>query len=57
MMVIFGLGSTIGNLVSGWAADKSTMKAALFILIFSAIVLAIYPSAAGSLLTLVPVVF
>jgi DHA1 family inner membrane transport protein len=57
VMVVFGLGATVGNLISGWAADKSAMGSAFYSLLFSAIVLAIYPSAANNIWALLPIVF
>jgi len=42
---IFGVGSTLGTLVCGWAADKSTTVAAALTLAFAAIALVLYPAA------------
>lgn len=57
VLAIFGLGMTIGNLVCAWLADRAVMPAAGGILLWSAVMLALYPFATGSLLTLAPVVF
>jgi DHA1 family inner membrane transport protein len=57
VLAIFGLGLTIGNLVCAWLADRAVMPAAGGILVWSAVTLALYPFATGSLWTLAPVVF
>ncbi|MCF7532472.1 MFS transporter [Pseudomonas petrae] len=57
MMAVFGLGTTAGNLVCGWAADRATMLAAGVSLGFTALVLALYPSATDNLWLLIPLVF
>ncbi|MEX6665049.1 MFS transporter [Pseudomonas sp. W2-17] len=57
VMAVFGLGTTVGNLVCGWAADRATMLAAGVSLGFTALVLALYPSATDNLWLLIPLVF
>lgn len=57
VMAVFGLGTTVGNLICGWAADRATMLAAGVSLGFTALVLALYPSATGNLWVLIPLVF
>lgn len=57
VMAVFGLGTTVGNLICGWAADRATMLAAGVSLGFTALVLALYPSATGNLWLLIPLVF
>uniref|UniRef100_A0A7C1XDL4 MFS transporter n=1 Tax=Pseudomonas graminis TaxID=158627 RepID=A0A7C1XDL4_9PSED len=57
VMAVFGLGTTVGNLICGWAADRATMLAAGASLGFTALVLALYPSATGNLWVLIPLVF
>jgi DHA1 family inner membrane transport protein len=57
VMAVFGLGTTAGNLICGWAADRATMLAAGVSLGFTALVLALYPSATGNLWLLTPLVF
>lgn len=57
VMAVFGLGTTVGNLICGWAADRATMLAAGVSLGFTALVLALYPSATDNLWLLVPLVF
>jgi DHA1 family inner membrane transport protein len=57
VMAVFGLGTTVGNLICGWAADRATMLAAGVSLGFTALVLALYPSATDNLWLLIPLVF
>ena len=57
VMAVFGVGTTVGNLICGWAADRATMRAAGVSLAFSALMLALYPSATTSLWLLTPLVF
>lgn len=57
VMAVFGLGTTAGNLVCGWAADRATMRSAGISLGFTALVLAFYPSATNNLWLLIPAVF
>jgi len=57
MLAVFGVGTTVGNLACGWAADQSPMRSAGCSLLFSAIVLACYPVAAQQFWLLVPLVF
>lgn len=57
VMAVFGLGTTVGNLICGWAADRATMLAAGVSLSFTALVLALYPSATENLWLLIPLVF
>jgi DHA1 family inner membrane transport protein len=57
MLAIFGAGLTIGNLACAWLADRGVMPAAGATLVWSAVALALYPFATGSVWTLAPVVF
>ncbi|MDH0747142.1 MFS transporter [Pseudomonas sp. GD03842] len=57
VMAVFGLGTTVGNLVCGWAADRATMRAAGISLGFTAVVLMLYPAATENLWLLIPLVF
>jgi len=57
VMAVFGVGTTVGNLVCGWAADRATMRSAGISLGFTALVLALYPSATENLWLLIPLVF
>lgn len=49
VFAIFGIGSTIGTLVCGWAADKSTMRAGGATLAVGVVILLLYPSAVGNI--------
>ena len=55
-MAVFGVGSIIGNLAGGWLVDRLQFRATAVILGWSALVLLIYPFAAHSLWTVLPVV-
>ncbi|MDH0867836.1 MFS transporter [Mitsuaria sp. GD03876] len=57
VLSVFGMGMTAGTLVSAWAADRALMPTVGGLLLWSAASLALYPFAAGSLWTLLPVVF
>lgn len=57
VMAVFGLGTTVGNLVCGWAADRATMLAAGVSLGFSALMLVLYPAASHTLWLLMPLIF
>ena len=57
VMAVFGVGTTVGNLICGWAADRATMLAAGVSLGFTALVLMLYPSATDNLWLLIPLVF
>jgi DHA1 family inner membrane transport protein len=54
---IFGLGLTIGNLVSAWFADRALMPTIAGVLLWAALSLAIYPFALHSLWSMAVVVF
>ncbi|TXN23739.1 MFS transporter [Methylobacterium sp. WL9] len=58
-LAVFGLGLTIGNLAWAWIADRSgaLMASAGATLVWSAVMLALYPAATQNLWTLLPVVF
>lgn len=57
MLAVFGLGMTIGTLVSGWGADRALMPTVGIMLSLAAVMLLIFPFAAHSLWTLTPVIF
>lgn len=57
VMAVFGLGTTVGNLICGWAADRATMRSAGISLGFSALMLVLYPSAVSNIWLLTPLVF
>ncbi|MFE0017852.1 MFS transporter [Mesorhizobium sp. NPDC059054] len=54
---LFGVGMTLGNLVSAWAADKALKPTATVLIIASAAALFAFPYAAGSLWSISLVVF
>ncbi|PTQ72112.1 MFS transporter [Pseudomonas sp. GV071] len=56
-LAAFGLGSIVGNMVGGWLFDKLQFKAVAWLLVWSALVLVIFPSAALSAWTVLPAVF
>jgi DHA1 family inner membrane transport protein len=55
-MAVFGVGSIIGNLAGGWLVDRLQFRATAVILGWSALVLLVYPLAAQSLWSVLPVV-
>jgi DHA1 family inner membrane transport protein len=57
VMAVFGLGTTVGNLICGWAADRWSIRAAGVSLAFTTLVLALYPSSTENLWLLTPLVF
>ncbi|MBA2127801.1 MFS transporter [Hyphomicrobium methylovorum] len=57
VLVIFGLGMTVGTLITGWAADRALMPTVGALLLWSAASLALFPFAAGNVYTLSLVVF
>ncbi len=52
ILVIFGIGMTVGNLGAGWLADKALKRTGIGLLIWSAVVLAALPLMTGNLLLL-----
>jgi len=54
---IFGIGMTVGNLSAAWAADRALMPTATGLLVWSAVSLAMFPFAAGSIWSLSAVIF
>ncbi|WP_235976580.1 MFS transporter [Sandaracinobacteroides hominis] len=57
MLAVFGLGMTIGTLISGWAADKALMPTVGIMLLLAAVMLFLFPFAAHSVWTMGPVIF
>lgn len=57
MLAVFGLGMTVGTLVSAWAADRALMPSIAGILLWSAGSLALFPFAAGNVWAVAIVVF
>ncbi len=56
-LAVFGIGMTIGSLVMPRFADRALMPTAAALLIWSAVVLAIYPAATHNLAALMAVLF
>ena len=56
-LAAFGLGSIVGNMAGGWLFDKLQFKAVAWLLVWSAVILAIFPSAALSAWTVLPAAF
>ncbi|MBH9536546.1 MFS transporter [Novosphingopyxis sp. YJ-S2-01] len=52
ILVVFGIGMTVGNLGAGWLADRAMKRTAIGLLVWSAIVLAALPLMTGNLLLL-----
>ncbi|MEC3911553.1 MFS transporter [Sphingobium sp. CR2-8] len=52
VLVIFGVGLTLGNLVAAWAADKARNRTVIGVLLWSAVSLALFPLMAGNIWTL-----
>ncbi|OWJ80729.1 MFS transporter [Haematobacter genomosp. 1] len=57
VFMVFGLGMTAGTLIVGRIADRGLMATAAGILIFSAVMLFLYPFSVHSLWTIAPCVF
>jgi MFS transporter, DHA1 family, inner membrane transport protein len=49
VLAIFGVGMTLGNIAIPWAADRRIMTTAAGLLLWSALVLALFPFVAGNL--------
>jgi DHA1 family inner membrane transport protein len=57
VLAIIGIGLTVGTLLGAWMADRALMPTAGGLLLFVALMLAIYPYTITSLWALVPCVF
>ncbi|WP_137680119.1 MFS transporter [Aurantiacibacter suaedae] len=57
VFAIFGVGILAGNLVGGWMADRALRRAAIGLLSWSAVFLALFAFAAGNIWLLMPVCF
>jgi DHA1 family inner membrane transport protein len=57
VLMIFGLGMTIGNLLAAWAADRALNRTVIGVLLWSAAALALFPLMAGNVWTLGLIVF
>lgn len=56
-LAAFGLGGIVGNMAGGWLFDRLQLRAVFWILLWSALVLLLFPLAAHSIWTLLPAVF
>ena len=56
-LAAFGLGGSVGTLAGGWLFDKLQFKAVAWLLLWSALVLMLFPFAAHSVWTVFPAVF
>ncbi|WP_421684270.1 MFS transporter [Stutzerimonas urumqiensis] len=56
-LAAFGLGGIVGNLVGGWLFDRLQFRAVAWLLMWSTLVLLVFPLAAGSIWTVIPSVF
>lgn len=52
VLIIFGLGLTLGNLAAAWAADRARNRTVIGVLLWSAVSLALFPLMAGNIWTL-----
>ncbi len=57
ILAIFGVGMTLGNLASAWAADRALNRTVIGIMLWSAASLALFPLLAGNVWTLGLVIF
>ena len=57
VLVVFGVGMTIGNVAAGWAADRALAATGIVMLAWSAVTLAVLPLVAGDLHQLVALLF
>ncbi|WP_373438205.1 MFS transporter [Sphingobium sp. Z007] len=52
ILIIFGIGLTLGNLAAAWAADRAQGPTVIGVLLWSAVALALFPLMAGNIWTL-----
>ncbi|MEC3949683.1 MFS transporter [Sphingobium sp. HWE2-09] len=52
VLMIFGVGLTLGNLAAAWAADRALNRTVIGVLLWSAVSLALFPLMAGNIWTL-----
>jgi DHA1 family inner membrane transport protein len=57
VLAVFGIGLTLGNLISAWFADKALMATVAGVLVWSILSLALYPFATHSIWAMLVVVF
>jgi len=55
-MAAFGLGGIIGNMAGGWLFDRLQFRAVMVVLVWSTLVLLVFPVATRSLWTILPAV-
>lgn len=56
-LAAFGLGAIAGNMVGGWLFDRLQFKSVALLLIWSSVVLLLFPMSAQSIWTILPAVF
>lgn len=57
VLALFGAGMTLGLIFTGWVADRAPVRSGLGMMVAAMLLAAIYPSATGSLWTMLPVLF
>ena len=57
VLIIFGVGMTLGNLAAAWLADRNQSRTVIGVLLWSAAALALFPLMAGNVWTLALIVF
>lgn len=57
ILIIFGIGMTLGNLAAAWLADRAQSRTVIGVLLWSAASLALFPLMAGNIWTLSLIVF
>ncbi|MCI4589076.1 MFS transporter [Sphingobium sp. BYY-5] len=57
VLIIFGVGLTLGNLAAAWLADRAQNRTVIGVLLWSAVSLALFPIMAGNIWTLGIIVF
>lgn len=57
VLMIFGIGMTLGNLAVAWLADRNSNRTVIGVLLWSAAALALFPLMAGNIWTLGLIVF
>ena len=57
ILIVFGLGMTVGNLAVAWLADRALNRTVIGILVWSAVALALFPFMAGNIWSLSLIVF
>lgn len=57
VLAVFGIGMTLGTLFCGWAADRAPKAGAVFVLVWAAVALTLFPFAAGNIWAISAVIF